>query len=123
MDLKLWLLIALGIFFFINGINHWYNTHMLEEYARRHGKVRSAFLVRLSGTLLILGGIGLPIPAFRIPAAAGLCVFLLLAAFLIHRFWEEKDRDKYLLELMNFSKNLAIFIEMLYIIDTTASGH
>jgi hypothetical protein len=44
-----------------------------------------------------------------------LSVFLVVASFSIHKFWQEKDREMMLMEAMHFSKNWAILFELVFI--------
>ena len=69
----------------------------------------------MTGLLLIAGGIAFVIPATRQPAIIGLGVFLILAMILIHHFWSDRDRDTRLYEMLHFSKNLLILVELVYI--------
>lgn len=115
MWLKTLLIILLGIFFILNGINHFYNKKILEEYAHKRGLFSPTLSVKLAGLLLIGGGIALMIKKVQLLGVIGLSVFLLMATFTIHRFWEEEDKYDRMLESMNFTKNLAILTELLYI--------
>jgi hypothetical protein len=38
-----------------------------------------------------------------------------IAAFSVHQFWQEKDRNTRMFEAMHFSKNMAILTELIYI--------
>ena len=115
MLLKTILIAVLGCFFILNGINHFYNNHTIEEYARRRGLFSPHVTVKLAGILLIGGGVALMIPTVKTFGVISLCLFLLIATFTIHRFWEEKETNNRMLEAMNFTKNLAILTELLYI--------
>ena len=113
--LKLTLVGLIGVFFVLNGINHLFNTKILEEYAHRQRLPEPRRLVQLSGLLLIAGGIAFVIPVTRQAAVIGLSVFLILAMVLIHHFWTDRDRDTRLYEMLHFSKNLLILFELIYI--------
>ncbi len=115
MDIKLILLIMLGLFFVLNGINHLFNSHILEEYAEKRGLFSPKIAVLLSGILLIFGGISLVIKPIRIYGIIGLSIFLVVAAFTIHQFWQERDREKRMMEAAHFAKNMAILTELVYI--------
>ena len=43
------LLILPGIYFIINGINHFYNTQILKEYAEKRGLIHPKIMIILSG--------------------------------------------------------------------------
>lgn len=116
--IKTILLILLGLFFFLNGVNHLINRHIYEEYAGKKGLFSPELMVRLSGIALILGGISLATGFLLLYGIIGLSLFLVIASFTIHRFWQEKTRDTKLLEGMHFAKNMAILTELIYIVTT-----
>ena len=113
--IKTILLILLGLFFILNGLNHLFNSQVLEEYAHKRGLFSPKVSVLLSGLLLIFGGLTLMTGYFMIAGIVGLSIFLVVAAFTIHQFWNEKDKDMRLLEAMHFAKNMAILTELIYI--------
>ena len=113
--IKTILLIVLGLFFVLNGINHLINTHIYAEYSSKKGLISPKLMVRLSGVLLILGGLSLASGFLRLYGIIGLSIFLVIASFTIHRFWNEKTTDMKLLESMHFAKNVAILTELIYI--------
>ena len=115
MIIKTILIALLGIFFMLNGLNHLFNGQVLEEYARKRGLFSPKQMVLLSGIGLIFGGAALMAPMLRIYGILALLLFMVVATFTMHRFWEEKDKYDRLLESMNFAKNLAIITELVYI--------
>ena len=72
------LLIMLGLFFVLNGVNHLFNTMILEEYAHKRGLIAPKAAVLISGVLLIFGGISLVIPSLRLYGIIGLSFSWLL---------------------------------------------
>ena len=113
--IKTILLIVLGLFFALNGINHLFNNHTLEEYAGKRGLLSPRAMVRISGIALILGGLSLMTGYLMIYGIIGLSIFLVVASFTIHNFWRERDRDMRMMEAMHFAKNVAILTELIYI--------
>jgi len=113
--LKIILVGLLSLFFVLNGINHFINTDLLGKYAQNRGLISPALLVRLAGLLLITCGISLNFKELQVYGVVGLSVFLLLAAFMVHKFWTDMEPQKRLIEMMNFVKNLAIMTELIYI--------
>jgi len=109
------LLILLGIFFLLNGINHFYITQVLKEYAKKRGLIAPKIMVFMAGVLLVLGGLTLMTGVWITQGIIALCVFLILASFMLHKFWKEKKRMMIMLEAMHFVKNWAIMFELLYI--------
>jgi uncharacterized membrane protein YphA (DoxX/SURF4 family) len=113
--IKTILVILLGVFFLVNGINHFYNTDVLKKYASKRGLFSPKLMVQLSGILLLLGGLSLVSGFFTLYGIIGLCVFLITATFTIHTFWTEKERNSRLNESLHFTKNLVILVELIYI--------
>lgn len=113
--LKTILLLLLGLFFLLNGINHLINTHLYKEYAQKRGLISPKFMVRVSSVFLIAGGLSLATGYLLLVGVALLSVFLLIASFWIHQFWKEKTTEMKILEGMHFAKNMAILTELIYI--------
>lgn len=113
--IKTILIIFLAAFFILNGINHLINTKILVEYAHKRSLFSPKFSVIASGIGLITGGVMILFPVTKTVGATGLAAFVIIAAFLLHRFWDESDREEKLLEVQNFVKNFAIAMEMIYL--------
>lgn len=116
--IKTILISLLGLFFIINGVNHFYNKYVLEKYAKGRGLMAPRLMVTLSGILLIAGGLSLMTGLLIYWGIAGLCLFLVIASFSIHKFWQENDRQMMMIEFAHFLKNWAIVFELLYIAET-----
>ena len=63
-------------------------------------------MVKLSGVLLIFGGLTLATGFLRLFSIIFLLIFLVIASFTIHQFWNENTNEKKLLEAMQFLKTL-----------------
>ena len=113
--LKTILIILLALFFIINGLNHLFNSKVLEEYAHKRNLFSPRFSVLSSGVGLIIGGILLLFESTRAIGSFGLAFFVVISAFFLHQFWTEKQKEDKMLEGQNFLKNFAIAIEMIYI--------
>ena len=112
------LLILLGLFFLLNGVNHFFNTHFLKEYAEKRSLIAPKLMVILSGLLLITGGLTLITGYFIIEGIIALCIFLAAASLMLHKFWTINKREVLMLEAMHFVKNWAILFELVYIATT-----
>lgn len=119
--IKTILIILLGVFFLVNAVNHFYNSHILKEYAHKKGLFKPEIMVFLSGLLLLAGGTSMITGYFIIEGMIGLCIFMAIAAFTIHSFWKEQDREVMMIEFMHFIKNWAIIFELLYLTTTLES--
>ena len=113
--IKTILVILLGVFFILNGLNHLFNSRTLAEWAETRGLFSPLLMVRISGVLLIFGGISLATGFLMLWGIIGLGIFLVLSSLLIHRFWTVSDREERMIELTHFAKNLAILTELLYL--------
>ena len=113
--IKTILLILLGLFFILNGVNHLLNTSFYEEYSEKKGLISPKLMVRISGIALIFGGLSLATGYLMMVGIIGLSAFLVIASFTIHQFWNEKTHEKKLVEGMHFAKNMAILTELIYI--------
>ena len=113
--IKTILLLLLGIFFVLNGINHLINTHIYEEYSIKKGLISPRLMVISSSVVLIFGGFSLMTGYFLIYGVAALSIFLVIASFTVHQFWKEINTEMKLLEGMHFAKNMAILTELIYI--------
>lgn len=113
--IKTVLLLLLGVFFILNGINHLINTDIYKEYSIKKGLIAPKLMVRISGIVLILGGLSVASGYLLHIGIVVLSIFLIIASFTIHKFWEEKDIQMKLLESMHFAKNMAILTELIYI--------
>ena len=116
--IKTILLILLGLFFMLNGVNHLFNTHIYEEYAHKRGLISPRLMVRISGVALIFGGLSLMSNFAMIFGIIGLSIFLIIASFTIHKFWQESETEMRMFEGMHFAKNMAILTESIYIATT-----
>ena len=121
--IKTTLIILLGLFFIVNGINHFYNSHILNEYAHNKGLIKPKIMVFLSGLLLLAGGMSMVTGYFMIEGMIGLCIFMAIAAFTIHSFWGDHEREVKMIEFMNFLKNWAIIFELIYLTTTVESRY
>ena len=113
--LKQVLILLIGAFFVLSGVNHFFNCHVITSYAKRMRLPRAELLVKGSGVLLIGGGVAFVFPGLRLYAVVALAAFVAIAAVLIHHFWTESERDERMYEALQFAKNALIFVELLYI--------
>lgn len=100
--------VVLGLYFIMNGINHFKNAAGTAGYAQSRGLAGGKALVYLSGLVMLLGGLGVLLGMYVTLSLWGLIAFLVLAAFLIHHFWTDEDQGQRASEKVNFMKNLAL---------------
>lgn len=87
------------------GLNHFLDAESMTGYAEAKGAPMPALSVYLTGGMLLLGGLGVAVGAFRVLAAGALAVFFLVATPLMHDFWNADDDGG---EMTHFLKNLTM---------------
>lgn len=97
-----------GVFFLLNALNHFFFGKKLEAYALSRGHLSPGQSVKLSALLMVAGGLGLLAEPFQKVAGTGLCVFLIIAAFTVHKFWEDRSNAGILIESMRFFRNISL---------------
>jgi len=100
--------VIFGGFFAYNGINHFLQQRTMSDYAASKGVPAPDAAVEASGALLLAGGISVVAGMMPRQGLAAIVAFLVPVSFKMHRFWEESDPAKRLVEMTNFSKNLAL---------------
>ncbi|OYR53539.1 DoxX family protein [Halorubrum halodurans] len=88
------------------GLNHFMDVDTMAGYAEFKGLPAPRFSVIASGTLLVLGGLGVAAGVYPVVAAGGLAVFLLVSAVTMHDFWSVDDPEEKQNEMTSFLKNL-----------------
>ncbi len=100
--------IILGAYYIFNGMNHFMRLQMMKGYAASKGVPIPGLAVPFTGLMLILGGLSF-ISGFQ-PLIGSLLVILFLVpvAFIMHNFWAIADPQMKMVEMVNFTKNLAL---------------
>lgn len=101
--------LLLGLFFLINGINHFRNLHTLSEYAASKKVGYPKIAVIISGILLFCGGLSIFFGIYPTLGVVFLTIFFIPVTFIMHNFWTVEDSHYRLIEQINFMKNLAIW--------------
>lgn len=100
--------ILYGGYFIMAGLNHFTKTEMLAGYAASKGVPLPKIAVLGSGTLIVLGGIGVLLGAYVEWAVLALAVFLVVVSFTMHAFWADADPNMKMGDMTNFLKNMAL---------------
>lgn len=97
-----------GGYFFYNGLNHFTMRRMMASYAASKGVPAPDMAVLGSGLLILLGGLSILL-GIRPHVGAGLIVIFLLGVTpMMHNFWTVTDPNQRMMEMINFTKNLAL---------------
>lgn len=92
----------------MNGMNHLMKRGMLTGYASSKGVPAPGFAVVFSGLLILLGGLGIFLGVLIPWAIASLVLFLVSVSFKMHAFWKISDPNMKMMEMVNFTKNMAL---------------
>ena len=100
--------ILFGGYFFWNGLNHIIKNRVLAGYAQSKGVPAPRFMVYFSGLFIFLGGLGVLLGAYMEWSAALIAIFLVVVSFKMHNFWAMTDPMQKMMEMVQFTKNMAL---------------
>jgi putative oxidoreductase len=100
--------IVLGLYYLVTGIMDIVNFKMLSGYAASKGVPAAEAAVIVAHLLLVLAGICF-LTGWR-PAlgVAAVVVFLIPVSFAMHAFWAETTPQMKQMQMINFTKNMAL---------------
>ncbi len=102
--------------FITSGLNHFFQLQALTAYAQSSGIPEPRLAVLVSGAALVLGGLCVLLGTFARLGAAAIAIFLVAAAFMVHKFWLVTDPVQAQNQLIHFMKNLSMAGGALFII-------
>lgn len=108
--------IILGGYYLQNAVNHFKNTNFLAQYASMKKVPAPKLSVIIAGILLFIGGLSILFGIYIEFGILALTLFFLPVTFLMHNFWKETDPEKKMIEMVNFTKNLALWSNSLMIL-------
>ncbi len=97
-----------GGYFLYNGINHFLNREMMSQYAGSKGVAAPDAAVATGGAMLLAGGLSIVTGFKPRQGLAAIVAFLIPVSLQMHRFWEERDPQHRMAEMVNFTKNMAL---------------
>lgn len=100
--------VVLGVYYLFNAYNHFSRTEMLAGYAGSKGVPAPRVMVILTGLLLLVGGLSILLGAYPRVGIAAVVVFLVPVAFWMHNFWAVQEPMQQMVEMVNFTKNVAL---------------
>ena len=109
--------IVLAIFFGLMGIIHFFYGKIMERYAVEVGLLNAEVAVKMSGALLLVSSAALFVEEYELYGFYGLCLFLILSSFILHKFWSKTDGVEQLVELLHFAKNIVLALVIWYLKD------
>jgi putative oxidoreductase len=112
--------VLLSAMFIRSGIGHLTRSGPMGEYAKAVGHIPlPQGSVIVSGLMLLLGGISILLGFHPRIGATLIFVFLVIAAFTMHKYWAEKDAMARAGQEAQFWKNITLAGAMLWIMART----
>ncbi len=100
--------IIFGGYWLMGSFNHFRNLNYMSEYAKAKGTPAPKAAVAGTGMLLLLGGLSLLSGVYPGAGITLLIIFLLGVSIKIHNFWQIDDAQMKQVDLINFTKNMAL---------------
>jgi len=100
--------IVFGLFFVLNGINHFARFPGMVQYASAYQTPAPGVAVAVTGVMLLLGGLSFTFGYLITVGAWLLAIFLVAAAFQFHAYWKVDDAMQRANQMAHFGKNLAL---------------
>lgn len=99
--------VLFGLLFVYNGYNHFANYEGRVQYAEYKDVPAAGPMVLVSGSMLVLGGLGVILGAYPVLSAGALALFLLVTTPVIHDFWAAPEEERQN-EFNHFLKNVGL---------------
>ncbi|MFN7994912.1 MAG: DoxX family protein [Bryobacteraceae bacterium] len=100
--------VIFGGFFIYNGIHHLAERKPMSQFARAKNVPMPDAAVTLSGLMLLFGGASILLgikPKWGVAATVG---FLSGVSPVMHDFWKAEDPNQRMMDMIQFSKNMAL---------------
>jgi uncharacterized membrane protein YphA (DoxX/SURF4 family) len=97
-----------GGYFAWSGLNHFLEEKQLSQYAGAKGVAAPDAAVTGSGALILAGGLSVMAGIKPRQGLAAIVAFLIPVTMQMHRFWDVRDPQQRMNEMINFSKNMAL---------------
>jgi uncharacterized membrane protein YphA (DoxX/SURF4 family) len=100
--------VILGAYYLFNASNHFFRLGMMSGYAASKGVPAAKMLTFAAGVLLLVGGLSILLGVYPLVGVAALVLFFIPVTFWMHNFWAEQDPMAKTMQMVNFTKNLAL---------------
>ncbi len=81
---------------------------MLSGYAQSKGTPAPSAAVIVSGIMILLGGLSILLGVYPIVGIILIIAFLIPVSFIMHNFWAVEDQQMKMVDMINFTKNMAL---------------
>jgi putative oxidoreductase len=100
--------IIFGGYWLMAALNHFKNLNHMSGYAKAKGTPLPNLAVAGTGVILLAGGFSMLLGVYAPVGIALLIVFLLGVSVQMHSFWKVDDVQLKQIDMINFTKNLAL---------------
>jgi uncharacterized membrane protein YphA (DoxX/SURF4 family) len=100
--------IILGGYWLMASFNHFKNLNYMSDYAKAKGTPSPKLAVAGTGVILMLGGLSMLLGVYPVVGIILLIVFLLGVSFQMHAYWKVDDAQMKQIDMINFTKNMAL---------------
>jgi len=100
--------VVFSYFFLFSGFNHLTKLSMYAQYAGASGVPAPTLLTAISGVMLLAGGLSILLGVQPRIGALLIAVFLVTAAFTVHKFWGLADPMMAANQQAQFWKNISL---------------
>jgi putative oxidoreductase len=100
--------IIFGGYWLMASFNHFKNLNYMSEYAKARRTPFPKLAVAGTGVILLLGGLNMLLGVYPVVGIILLIVFLLGVSFQMHSFWKASDAQTKQIDMINFTKNVAL---------------
>jgi len=114
--------VLFALIFINSGIAHLTKLNAMTGYAQFKKVPSPKLAVIVTGLMLIIGGLYVALGIFADLGALLLAIFLIVSAFMMHKFWTIQDEQAKQAETINFFKNIALGGAALIIFALVATG-
>ena len=100
--------ILVGCYYLLSAFHHFTDVHVLSRYAAMHGVPAPQVAVIFGGVLLAVAGVSLLLGLYPDLGIAAVILFLVPVTLTMHAFWTDIDPSMRQIDLVNFTKNIAL---------------
>src|SRR6266478_2516689 len=100
--------IVFGGYWLMASFNHFKNLNYMSEYAKAKGTPSPKLAVAGTGVILLVGGLSMLLGVYPVVGIILLIIFLLGVSFQMHNFWKVADAQAKQIDMINFTKNMAL---------------
>lgn len=100
--------IIFGGYWLMSALNHFKNLNHMTEYAKAKGTPFPKLAVAGTGVMSLTGALSMLLRVYPLVGIVLLLVFLLGVSFQMHTFWKLHDAQMKQIEMINFTKNMAL---------------